>query len=80
MNEADRLTISVSLTSPLAKTYILIVYLIINNCIMYVSVVFHCLHASGDFFCLLITFANSLDRDQAQHFVGPDLDPKCLSP
>ena len=24
---------------------------------------------------LLITFANSLDLDQARHFVGPDLDP-----
>ena len=31
------------------------------------------------FFCLLITFADSLDWDQAQHFVGPDLDPNCLT-
>ena len=30
--------------------------------------------ASGDFYHLLITFANSLDPDQAQLFVGPDLD------
>ena len=22
--------------------------------------------------------SNSLDPDQAQHFVGPDLDPNCL--
>ena len=22
--------------------------------------------------------ANSLDQDQARHFVGPDLDPNCL--
>ena len=22
--------------------------------------------------------ANSLDSDQARHFVGPDLDPNCL--
>ena len=29
---------------------------------------------------LLITFANSLDPDQALHFVGPDLDPNCLTP
>ena len=29
---------------------------------------------------LLITFANSLDPDQTQHFVGPDLDPNCLTP
>ena len=33
--------------------------------------------ASGDFCCLLTTFANSLDPDQARH-VGPDLDPNCL--
>ena len=30
--------------------------------------------------CLLITFANSLDPDQARHNVGPDLDPNCLTP
>ena len=28
---------------------------------------------------MLITFANSLDPDQARHFVGPDLDPNCLT-
>ena len=28
--------------------------------------------------CLLITFANSLDPDQARQDVGPDLDPHCL--
>ena len=28
----------------------------------------------------LITFANSLDPDQAQQNVGPDLDPNCLTP
>ena len=33
----------------------------------------------GDFSHLLITFANSLDVEQAQHFVGPDLDPHCLT-
>ena len=27
---------------------------------------------------LLITFAKSLDPDQARHFVGPDLDPNCF--
>ena len=27
---------------------------------------------------LLITFAINLDSDQAQHNVGPDLDPNCL--
>ena len=33
-----------------------------------------------DFCCLLITFANSLDSDQAQQNVGPDLHPNCLTP
>ena len=28
--------------------------------------------ASGDFSCLLISFANSLDPDQARQNVGPD--------
>ena len=28
---------------------------------------------------LLITFAYSLDPDQARHLVGPDLDPNCLT-
>ena len=36
--------------------------------------VFNSLPASSDFCNLLITFANSLDPDQAQH------DPKCLTP
>ena len=26
-----------------------------------------------------ITFAKSLDPDQDRHFVGPDLDPNCLT-
>ena len=26
----------------------------------------------------VICFANSLNPDQAQHFVGPDLDPNCF--
>ena len=30
--------------------------------------------ASGDFFHMLITFANSLDSDQDRQNVGPDLD------
>ena len=30
--------------------------------------------------CLLITFANSLDPDQVQQNVRPDLDPNCLTP
>ena len=35
--------------------------------------------ASGDLRSLLITFANSLDPDQARQNVGPDLDPNCLT-
>ena len=35
--------------------------------------------ASSGFCCLLITFANSLNPDQDQQNVGPDLDPKCLA-
>ena len=38
------------------------------------------LPTSGDFCHLLITLANSLDPDQAQRNVGPDLDPNCLTP
>ena len=34
--------------------------------------------ASGDFPCLLITSANSLNPDQAQQNIRPDLDPNCL--
>ena len=34
---------------------------------------------SSNFCCLLITFANSLDPDQDQQNVGPDLDPNCLT-
>ena len=35
--------------------------------------------ASGNFCRLLITFANSLNPDQAQQNIGPDLDPNCLT-
>ena len=42
--------------------------------------VFNFLPTSDDICCLLITFANSLDPDQAQQNVGPDLDPNCLTP
>ena len=41
--------------------------------------VFNSLPASGDFCHLLITFANSLDPDQARLNVGPDLAPNCLT-
>ena len=42
--------------------------------------VFKSLPARGDLCCLLITFANSLDPDQARQYVWPDLDPKCSTP
>ena len=40
---------------------------------------FNSFPACGDFCRLLITFANSLDPDQAWQNVGPDLDPNCLT-
>ena len=40
--------------------------------------VYNSLPARGDFCCLLITFANNLNPDQARQNVGPDLDPNCL--
>ena len=42
--------------------------------------VFDSLPARGNFCCLMITFVNSLDPDQARQNVGPDLDPNCLTP
>ena len=42
--------------------------------------VFNSLPTRGDFCHLLITFANSLDPDQARQNVGPDLYPYCLTP
>ena len=42
--------------------------------------VFNSLPARVYVCCLLITFANSLDPDQAQHFVAPDLYPNFLHP
>ena len=40
---------------------------------------FDSISANGDFFHVPLTFANSLDPDQDQQNVGPDLDPKCLA-
>ena len=45
-----------------------------------ISFVFNSLPPSVDFCCLMITFANSLDPDQASQNVRPDLDPNCLTP
>ena len=36
-------------------------------------------NSSCNFYRLLISFANSLDPDQEQQYVGPDLDPNCLT-
>ena len=36
--------------------------------------------ASGDFYYLLIAFANSLDPGQCRQNVGPDLNKDCLPP
>ena len=52
-------------------------------------VILHAFLSSADFFFFKSTFpknsfrniirvSNSLDPDQAQHFVGPDLGPNCL--
>ena len=41
---------------------------------------FNSLPARGDSCCLPITFANSLDPDQARLNVGPDLEPNCFTP
>ena len=38
------------------------------------------LPASSDFCRLLLSFANSLDPDQARPNVGPDQDPNCSTP
>ena len=44
------------------------------------SLIFNYFHARGNFCCLLITFANSLDPDQdQQQNVGPDLDRHSLT-
>ena len=43
------------------------------------STLFNSFSASGNFCHLLITFANSLDPDQARQNVGSDLDPNCLT-
>ena len=44
-----------------------------------ISEYLNALHASGNFWCLLITYANSLDPDQDRQNVGPDLNPNSLT-
>ena len=36
--------------------------------------------SAANFVYLLMSFANSLDPDQAQENARPDLDPSCLTP
>ena len=40
---------------------------------------FNSLPTSGNFYHLLITYANSLDQDPARKNVRPDLDQNCLT-
>ena len=47
---------------------------------MLVLIQFNSFLDSDEFCGLLITFANSLDPDQARQNIGPDLDPNCLTP
>ena len=44
-----------------------------------VNVLLNSFLARGDFYHLLITFANSLDPDQERQNFSPDLDPNCLT-
>ena len=44
-----------------------------------VDIMFNSFYASGNFCRLLITFANSLDSDQDQRNVGPDMDSNRLA-
>ena len=51
---------------------------ILNSTLFCICISINSFPTSGDFCCLLITLANSLDPDQARRNVGPDLDPNCL--
>ena len=50
-----------------------------NKEIIHLDILLNSFPASVGFCRLLITFANSLDPDQARQNVGPDLDPNCLT-
>ena len=54
-------------------------YCTVQICLLGGCVIFNSFLTCGDFFRLLITFANSLDPDQDRRFVGPDLDPNHLT-
>ena len=50
----------------------LLISVYLKNNIIFIKKIIYLCH-------LLITFANSLDPDQARQNVGPDLDPNCLT-
>ena len=54
--------------------------LISNNCFYYSFTHYYCaiFHSLDAGFFNTIRLSNSLDPDQARHFVGPDLGPNCL--
>ena len=69
------------------KNHILVIFVAKNSvrgvrwtCIVWSPILTLNSFPTSGYFChLLITFANSLDPDQAQQHVGPDLDPNCLT-
>ena len=69
------------------KNHILVIFVAKNsvrgvrwNCIVWSPILTLNSFPTSGYFChLLITFANSLDPDQARQNVGPDLDPNCLT-
>ena len=57
------------------------VYFDQQYCFSYSFTLFDCAifnSLNADFFSITIRVSNSLDPDQARHFVGPDLGPNCL--
>ena len=69
--------ISVNSVSFCTLIMVVLVYLIYPK---YLDSDLDALSAADNFCCLLITFVNSLDPDQAPQKNGPDLDPNCLTP
>ena len=63
------------------KKCILIRFWIFQNCFYYSFTLYYCTYLTLwmlDFSPNTIRVSNSLDPDQARHFVGPDLGPNCL--
>ena len=59
---------------------ILISFWIFEYCFYYAFIHYYCaiFYSLDAGFISIIQVSNSLDRDQARHFVGPDLGPNCL--